>query len=247
MSCGSLSIEHDPIPICAPPYTTGINTFDDVDLLSITYRTKLDHIRHLVPECLELEDEPLVTATLVSYGMSTVGSYNEYVHQVEVTYQGTKYDYCISLLLDNESAIFSGREQFGYPKTFGKVAFEKNTGSALIVGQVEKPAGFSVVKFAFTPTQKILQASENDSVKATLNLRVIPSPIPGRPASVRELVPLHMEMTGGTCWVGKGSVSFPDTLEHHPIHHARVVRYESAVFIRGASMTLIPPTDTFPI
>ncbi|KAF1843082.1 acetoacetate decarboxylase [Cucurbitaria berberidis CBS 394.84] len=247
MAPGSLSVSNNPIPAFAPPYTTETNDFADVSLLIVTYRTSLEDVRSLVPEFLELEEEPLVTAMIVTYEMSTVGAYNEYVHQVEVVYDGKKYDYFLSLILNNEAAIFSGREQFGFPKTFGKVTLERNTGTGLLLGQVEKPEGLAVANFGFAPLKKLSEMPKPDTPKQGLNLRIIPSPIAGAPASLKELIPSNFEVTGGSVWLGRGSISFPNTMEHHPLYRVRVLRYENSVYIHKASGILHAPTAIFTV
>lgn len=244
---GLLSIDNQPIPAFAPPYTTDQNTFTGVSVLTIAYRTSLEDVRSLVPDCLELADEPRVTASIITYEMSTVGAYNELVHKVEVTYKGEIYDYSLSLLLDNESAIFSGREQFGFPKSFGKVKLEQSTGSNTFIGNVEKPEGHSLINFAFTPTKKLPENPTSSTRRVSLNLRLIPSPIAGAPPSIRELVPADFELIGGTKWLGNGSISFPNSLEHHPLHRVPVKRYEGSVYLHKASAVLHPPQSVFPL
>jgi len=243
MPLGSLSISNNPIPLFASPYTTGLNTFTGISALAVAYRTSCENVRHLVPEMLELENEPLITAWIVTYDMSSVGSYNEYVHAVEVTYHGEKFNYCLSLILDNEAAIFSGREVFGFPKTFRKVVFERSTGTGIFLGQVEKPEGRPLVRFGFTPSTK-LDSLMNVNKRRTLNLRIIPSPVHGMPPSVKELVLCHLEMTGGETWLGTGSISFPETMEYHPLHKLQVSRYEDSFYIHNASVVLHPPETT---
>lgn len=198
MPFGSLSVGDNAIPSFEPPYTNKINKFTDVNLLQVRYRTSYANVRHLVPEFLELEDEPLVTASVVEYGLSTLGQYNEYVHQVEVKHDGETFDYCLSLILDNESAIFIGREKFGLPKTFGKVTLERRTGSGTLVAAVEKPAGQTVVQFSFTLQTQLTETPPSGEGKRVLNLRVIPSPIEGAPPSLRELIPHRMVISGGS-------------------------------------------------
>ncbi|PNP73838.1 hypothetical protein FNYG_12797 [Fusarium nygamai] len=62
----------------------------------------------MIPEELELEEEPIVVLTLFNYGMSPIGPYNEFVCQVEVKFEGKKMPYFIELVLNNEGAIYAG-------------------------------------------------------------------------------------------------------------------------------------------
>lgn len=130
MPLGSLSVTAEGVPIFAPPYPRHKDpyTFIIDKILSVSYRVAASQVRHLVPDMLELEDEPLMTSFFIEYGMTLVGSYKEYVHNVEVTYKGERFNYNVILILDNESAIFAGREQYGFPKVFGKAEIEPETG-----------------------------------------------------------------------------------------------------------------------
>lgn len=246
MPFGALKTNGSSIPQFAPPYTVANNEFSGVNILTVPYRTTYESVRHLVPEELELADEPLVSASIVDYGMSTVGAYKEYVHLVEVTYKGEVFDYCLSLILNNESAILSGREQFGYPKRLGSVSWIVDSGSSIMHGHVQRPVGQNLLRFNYSPTQK-LHDIPNGQRKRTLNLRVIPSPIPNQPPSVKELVPVDMKMTADEVWLCSASISFPEPSEHDPMHKIKILRYEPATFIRNATAELEPPAEVFPL
>ncbi|KAJ5950766.1 uncharacterized protein N7479_009179 [Penicillium vulpinum] len=242
MPFGTLSVSANAVPQFAPPYTLDTQHFSDVTLLKISYRVTSASIRHLVPDVLELEDEPLVSAMLVDYGMSTVGAYKEYVHSVDVNYKGKAFTYCLSLILNNESAIFCGREQYGYPKRFGQVSLNIDTGSHILRGHVERPVGQMLANFNFAPSTLLPAVSQTIP---GLNLRVIPSPLANHPPSVKELVPAIMDITPKEVWLGSGSVSFPEPSVFDPMHELEILRYEPAVLIRGASCVLNMPTEIF--
>ncbi|EOD50445.1 putative acetoacetate decarboxylase protein [Neofusicoccum parvum UCRNP2] len=110
MSFGTLSIKDNAIPLFSPPYSNNPNKFSKITIISIAYRVTLASVQHLVPDVLELESEPLMTTWFIDYGMSSVGSYKEFLQFVEVTYKGEKFNYALFLALDNEAAIFAGRE-----------------------------------------------------------------------------------------------------------------------------------------
>jgi acetoacetate decarboxylase len=176
----------------------------------------------------------------VTYPISTLGAYNEYYHLVEVKYKGENYNYPISMILDNEAAIFLGREMYGYPKVFGNISLDHFTGSATFLGTVEKPKGQKLVQIEFTPEKPL----EKPVVPAkqcirVLGLRVIPSPVLEAKPSLKELVPSQMIMEGGETWIGKGSISFPTAMASHPMHKLEVLRYESCVHLRGASAFIL--------
>ncbi|OJD29681.1 acetoacetate decarboxylase [Diplodia corticola] len=249
MPRGTLTLQGDPIPVSAPPYPTSTNQFSGITVVTIAYRVTLASIQHLIPDMLEVEDEPLVQSMFLEYGMSTVGAYNEFVHLVEVTYQGRKYDFPIVLILDNESAIFAGREVFGYPKVFGRVDIKRSTGNAVLLGSVQRPIGEEAVSFEFLPERRAdaPPPSPSTAAKLVLNLRVIPSAVPGQPPAVRELVPVQMDMELKDIWYGKGRVSFPKKSLINPWADADIIKYEAAWFAEGVSAVLQDPVQTFVI
>ncbi|KAH8429296.1 acetoacetate decarboxylase family protein [Aspergillus melleus] len=207
--------------VCSP-YSTNGNEYSDVTMLIVTYRTKADHVRPFVPDVLELEDEPLVTAMLLSHGMSTFG-----------TYQG------------NEAAVFCGREQLGYPKKFGPVSLALQTGSSVIKGHAEYPAGQRVVQFNYSPLRRLEEVVF--PAKRSLNLRVIPSAIPDQSPSVKEFIPFVADFASDEAWEGAGSISFHEPSGFHLLHRVEVLRYESAILVRRGTCAIRSATEVFPL
>lgn len=243
MPFGSLSVSNKPIPQYAPPYPVDGSDYTSEAVLTVTYQTSLQCVRHLVPDMLELEDEPKVSVMILQHSMTSFGPYNEYVHSVEVKYNGDTFDYFLSLILDNDSPICCGREQFGFPKKLGNVALELKTGSALVHSYVERPAGQKIVDVAFQPKQR-LQGRIERRIQG-LNLRVIPSVIANQSPSVKELVPVDICMEASEVWHGAGSVYFPEPSRFDPMHEVKVVRYGLATLLRNASLTMRLPTKVF--
>ncbi|KAJ5489849.1 Acetoacetate decarboxylase [Penicillium expansum] len=242
MPFGTFSVNGNAVPQFAPPYSINTQSFSDVTLITIPYRVTAASIRHLVPDVLELENEPLVSVMLVDYGMSTVGAYKEYVHSVEVTYKGKVFGYYLSLIMNSDSSIFCGREQYGYPKRYGHVSLIAETGSHIVRGHVERPVGQKIVNLDFAPSSLLPTASQTNP---GLNLRVIPSALPNQPPSVKELVPAIMDIHPKEIYGGTGSVSFPEPSAFNPLHELEILRYEPAVMLRGATGVLNQPTEVF--
>lgn len=238
MPLGSLSVTAEGVPIFAPPYPKHKDpyTFIIDKLLSVSYRVAASQIRHLVPDMLELEDEPLMTTSFIEYGMTLVGSYKEYVHNVEVKYQGEKFNYHLILILDNESAIFAGREQYGFPKVFGKAEIEPETGGRLVTANAQRPAGRTVVDCEFIP--EVLINNPPAPKQWSLNLRSIQSPHPEMAAPILELVPVFMDFHFTEVWAGKGRVDFPRRSAHNPWCELDVLRYEGSFLARNVTAAL---------
>lgn len=243
MPFGSLSVSNAAIPQYAPPYPVDGSDYTSETVLTVTYHTSAQCVRHLVPDMLELEDEPQVSVMIMQHGMTSFGPYNEYVHSVKVKYHGDTFDYFLSLILDDDSAIFCGREQFGFPKKLGNVSLALKTGSTVVHGYVERPAGQKVVEVGFQPEEKV-KGTVNTTIQG-LNLRVIPSVISGQSPSVKELVPVNISMEASDVWQGFGSICFPEPSSFDPMHEVKVLRYGMATLLRNASLTIRLPRKVY--
>jgi hypothetical protein len=249
---GTISSENiAAIPAFASPYTraTTTPTFTNVDIVKIKYRTNGALVRDLIPDQLLLEELPIVTTWVLDYAFSNIGPYKELIHQVEVTFQGKKYDYAILLVLDNEDAVYGGREMFGYPKVLGQIDFDisKRSGvSGFITATVSRPVGNSIVKFLFKPSNYISTGAIPPPVNDGLTLRVIPNIIPGEKPDVRQFIPITFKADSGERWKGVGSLEFPSASEFDPLHKTPVVEYLEAESLRNCQCSFGEfPTTVF--
>jgi acetoacetate decarboxylase len=240
------------IPLCSPPYPATVDEFSDIDALSIRYYTPYDAVKDLIPEELELQEEVLVNLTLYKYGFSPIGAYTEFVALIETKLKGSIFYFQLQLILDNEGAIFSGREKYGIPKVFGNVIFDpsatKPAPSGFVSGHVERPLGSKLVQFSFKPQKKVQPLGPiNRPPTYSLALRSIPSGNPDDRPVLREFIPIHLEFIEAEVWSGEGSVGLFNVSEFDPIHKLRVIRYDGATLFRHGSAILHPVTRTIPI
>ncbi|KAJ4308045.1 hypothetical protein N0V84_012334 [Fusarium piperis] len=200
MPFGQASVNSSSIPQLDSPYNDLPAKFADVTILTVKYQTTYASISPLIPDVLEIEDEPMVTAHVLHYGKCHHGEFNEFIHTVEVKYQGENYHFCLSLIVDNEYALLAGREQSGFPKRLGSISLTDDADSNRATAYVERPVGTKLAEFEFaanaqrTPTP-ILDMS-------ALSLRVIPSPLANAPPSIKELVPTTFEIRPTEVWEG---------------------------------------------
>ncbi|KAL2829119.1 acetoacetate decarboxylase [Aspergillus pseudoustus] len=206
------------------------------------YQTSAESIKHLIPSDFELDDEPVVTVVAVHWGFSPYGPYTEWIQTVEVTYRGVKYDFSTDLILDNEAAIFIGREQLGVPKVFGKVVFPSTVPVSYPAGlerHVERPVGRPIIRFAFKPETKVQESGPvASSSKMMISLRVIPSPFEGQDASIREYLVSKRTVTDAEVWTGAGSIVFAPQTNFNVSHQLPIVRYLDARLLRNASSSV---------
>ncbi|KAJ0163329.1 Decarboxylase DEC1 [Colletotrichum tanaceti] len=243
MPFGKLPVSNNSIPQHDPPYSNNIPTFSDVTVLTVKYRTSFSSIGRLIPEVLEVEEEPLVTATLLDYGKSPAGPFKEFIHTVEVKYLGRTYDFCLSLILDNEYGVLAGREPTGFPKRLGRLSLTPGSSNEA-TGYVERPAGQKLVEFEFEAKASQTPAQRLDM--AFLNLRVIPSPVAGAPASLKDLVPTNFEIKPAEVWEGLGKLGFPEQCPRvEPVNKIEILRYESSTLAYGSVCVLQPSEEVF--
>ncbi|KAJ5569376.1 hypothetical protein N7450_011862 [Penicillium hetheringtonii] len=219
MPFGSLSVSNTSIPQYAPPYPVDGSDYTNGTVLTVTYQTSFQCVRHLVPDMLELEDEPQSNTTAIR--LTT--SFHSY-------WTMTRQFYVVA-------------KQFGFPKKLGNVALVLKTGSTIVHGYVERPAGQKIVEVGFQPEQKLKGTVE--STIQGLNLRVIPSVVSDQRPSVKELVPVDISMDASEVWQGSGSICFPEPSRFDPMHEVKVIRYGTANLLRNASLAIRLPTKVF--
>ena len=106
------------MPFCHPTYPRGPYRFINREYLIITYETDVNLLKAVVPEPLELE-KPWVHYEFIRMPDSSgFGDYTESGQVIPVRYKGKPGNYVHSMFLDCEPPIASGREIWGFPKTF---------------------------------------------------------------------------------------------------------------------------------
>lgn len=78
----------------------------------------------MLPSNLSIDVNPIVTILFLTYGYTAVGSYKGLRHYVEIYSEGKKYDFAFWPLLDNENAVYGGREIWGYSKVLRTLSYD---------------------------------------------------------------------------------------------------------------------------
>ncbi|PLB37198.1 acetoacetate decarboxylase family protein [Aspergillus candidus] len=236
-----------PVPISAPPYPTPPKTmhWSGISSVIMKYRTDGNLVRDLIPSNLSVEQSPVVTIMFVDYGDSPMGTCHEVIQFVEVVYNGQKYNYSMFLVLDNQIAVYIGREVFGFPKVLGQVDFNPKQADSrnAIRGSCTAHTDTSgpVVESSFTPANRqcahgpLHPGSEGSPV---LNLRLIPSSVPGGPPSVREFVEVDFSLQDGEVWEGDWDLKLPSLADSDSFHKLPVVERLSGHLVRNSTSTV---------
>jgi acetoacetate decarboxylase len=113
-----------------------LSDFMNAEMLMAIFRTNMDVIKEIIPRPLLPTKEALCTAFIARYPETNFGcTYNEGALFVSCQYKGEKGFYCLSMPVDDDTAMVGGREQFGFPKKMAdKITLEKKDNS--IIGSV---------------------------------------------------------------------------------------------------------------
>jgi len=197
------------IPRHSPSYPPGPYRYVGREYLTITYRTKADALRRVVPEPLEVLDDPLVKIEFVKMPDSTgFGAYNGAAQVIPVKFKGEVGGYIRLMFLDTHPPISGGRELWGFPQKLANPSL--HTDMDTLVGKLD----FGPVRVASgTMGYKHSRLDEKVSHAALgapgFNLKILPH-VDGRPR-VCELVRHTKEDL-----VVKGAWSGPVSLAIHP-------------------------------
>jgi Acetoacetate decarboxylase (ADC) len=101
--------------------------FLDGRTLTVTYLTRPEIIRTVLPPPLEPVGEPLVSVGVGTFGRSNcVGPFAGGWVDVRARYKGIEASYCLAMPMSTDVAIIFGRELFGEPKKQGRVRLESD-------------------------------------------------------------------------------------------------------------------------
>jgi acetoacetate decarboxylase len=95
--------------------------------LTVSYLTRAEIIRQILPPPLEPAGEPLVSVGVGTFGSSNcVGAFAGGWVDVRAKYKGIEANYCLAMPMSTDVAIIFGRELFGEPKKQGRVRLESD-------------------------------------------------------------------------------------------------------------------------
>jgi acetoacetate decarboxylase len=101
--------------------------FLDGRTLTVTYLTRPEIIRAVLPPPLEPAGEPLISVGVGTFGRSNcVGAFAGGWVDVRASYQGIEANYCLAMPMSTDVAIIFGRELFGEPKKQARVRLESD-------------------------------------------------------------------------------------------------------------------------
>jgi len=96
-------------------------------MFSVSYLTRPEIVREVLPPPLEPASEPLVTVSVCTFGDSNcVGPFAGGVVDVAAKYNGIEANHCLAMPMSTDVAIIFGRELFGEPKKQARVMLQSD-------------------------------------------------------------------------------------------------------------------------
>lgn len=196
------------MPLHSPSYPRGPYRYAGREYLTITYRSTIEAVRHVVPEPLVAED-PLVHVEFVRMPDSTgFGAYSGAAQVIPVRFGGEAGSYTRLMFLDSHPPISGGRELWGFPQKLagpGLTVERDHLLGKLDVGSVRTATGMMGYKHAAAPMG-------------------LAAAVLAQPGFLLKIIP-HVDATPRICELVrfrrrdidvKGAWTGPATLELHP-------------------------------
>src|SRR6202050_4080283 len=115
----------------------GAPAFLQGKMMSVSFLTRPNFVREVLPPPLEPASQPLVTVSVCTFGSSNcVGAFAGGVVDVRARYKGVEANHCLAMPMSTDVAIIFGRELFGEPKKQGRVRLESD--GDVVRGSVER-------------------------------------------------------------------------------------------------------------
>jgi acetoacetate decarboxylase len=105
-----------------------LSEFINTEMLLAMFKTDMDVVKAILPRPLLPPEKAMAGAFVARYPETNFGCvYNEGALFVLCQYRGEIGLYCLSMPVDDDTALVSGRESFGYPKKMAdKITLEKD-------------------------------------------------------------------------------------------------------------------------
>jgi acetoacetate decarboxylase len=193
------------MPLTSPAFPPGPYRFRHREFLTIAYRTDPAKLRAVVPEPLEVNDDPIVKYEFIRMPDSTgFGDYTESGQVIPVSFRGKQGTYTLCMFLNDDPPIAGGRELWGFPKKLAQPTLRAEIDTlvgTLDYGPVRVATGTMGYKHKTADAAAVLAALKAPNFL----LKIIPH-VDGSPR-ICELVEYYLEdidLKGA--WTGPGAL-----------------------------------------
>lgn len=217
-----------------PPYS-----YRDAQMGLIIFHGEAQSASRCLPPGVVLADEvPVCMISFAEYSHTAFGPYREIYVAVRVAFEGETYMYSPMMFADNEGAIASGRELWGFAKKRAEMKFERV--AEQICFEASRPTGHPVISCAVT-AERLARPEELAPIAfPTLTMRLIPSHDAGSRPSVCQLLATRNNkryrqsaFDTDELWVGRPSLKIDSFSEIDPWHDFRPTNLVGGWFSRA--------------
>jgi acetoacetate decarboxylase len=196
------------IPVAAPLYGRLPYLYRGCPQLLVLFRTTPQVARRLVPEPLVPNPDDLMFLMIGQMNSDEFGTNREAFLAVPSSFGALEGNYAVALYLDNDAAIASGREVWGWPKKAASFAIAEDDG---VVTATATRDGVEIIRARL----EVAGAAEPDDLRlnpAWFNLKMIPSIVQDAPPDVMQITATTLENVGASdVRSGQASVAFAST------------------------------------
>ena len=196
--------------------------------IGVTYLTRPEIIREVLPPPLEPAGEPLVSVGVGTFGSSNcVGAFAGGWVDVRAKYNGIEANYCLAMPMSTDVAIIFGRELFGEPKKQGRVRLESD--GDVVRGSVERHGiPFLSVEARLTDDEPINGPALSDRFHFKFMHSADGRGLEFDPV----IVHAHFETKLRVLKRGEGKVIFKAS-HHDPLTELEILEFRGAVYMEG--------------
>lgn len=155
------------MPFTSPPCSNGPYEFFDREYFIINYRTDPELLRMVVPEPLQIPDDPIVSYEFIKMPNSTgFGDYTESGQVIEVIdAEGRPANYTHNMFLNDFLPTAGGRELWGFPKKMATPSLKVDNTDTLLgtldYGSVRVATGTMAYKYEGMDKEKTRAGMES--------------------------------------------------------------------------------------
>ena len=196
------------IPVTAPLYGRLPYLYRGCPQLLVPFRSTADVVRRLVPEPLVPNPDDLMFLMIGQMNSDEFGTNREAFLAVPSSFGTLEGNYAVALYLDNDAAIASGREVWGWPKKAADFRIEEADG---VVRAAATRDGVEIISARL----EIVGPAGPDDLRMNptwFNLKLIPSIVPDAAPEVMQITLTTLEnVRASEARRGPASVTFAST------------------------------------
>lgn len=223
------------MPCGDPLFTNPPHYWQDIERVTLTWKTDLDACLALCPDCMEVDASATARVILYNFNFCSAGPYHEASLQFRVNFEGEPHWFECKNLVDSDVGFAAGRELFGIPKKMGWARWENSNEYGLNI-EFGRGTPTPIIAAGFFPKTPFVPEGE----LASLTVRVIPTGVGGDPQIqvFNGNDPSETEFRineGGYAYKGIGSVAFQARSLMDAWHKFEVVEMLDAEYIGGST------------